>query len=342
MRVLAFTGGHTISSARYRVRQLIGPLSKEAIVVTEYIAKYSSWPPPCKWIRPFWFLLTLAQRLPGIVTSRSYDLTILQREMVSTFVTLEGFTRRPRVIDIDDAVWLHQRGHNFKHLLRMCDAAVCGNTFLADHVSQVTPEVLVLPTLVDSMRFKPAHDMKETKSRPIIGWSGLHSGSKYLLAIEKPLKIVLEKYPDALLRIVSDKAPDLSAIPKHRMQFVRWSPEDSVEVGSLQDMTVGLMPIDDTLWSRGKCSYKMLLYMACGIPVVVSPYGMNSEVLSKGMVGFGAKSDDQWVEAISALIENSSLGQTLGANGRSVVLEHYSISSQLPLFVNFLRKVRNG
>lgn len=340
IRVAAFTGGRTMSSARFRIRQLIAPLSWESIDVAENAALFSSWPPRSRWLRPIWFLATLGQRLPAVVRSHQYDLTILQREMVSTYVTLEGLTRCPRVMDVDDAVWLHERGAFFKRLLRKCEAAICGNDFLAAYVSTVIPNILVLPTLVDTMRFQPDNAMQARNSRPIIGWSGLHAGSKYLLTIERPLKLLLEKYPDVVLRIVSDRPVHFSILPKRQIQFVKWSPE--IEVGSLQDITMGLMPIDDSLWSRGKCSYKMLLYMACGIPVVVSPYGMNREVLSQSEVGYGAQSDDEWVDAMSALIDDSSLRMAFGKNARSVVLDNYSITSQLPRLVNFLKRLSNA
>lgn len=339
MRIAAFTGGRTISSARFRVRQLIKPLSHQSIRVTEFPAAFSSWPPRNRWMRPLWFPATILERIPAVIRSHSFDLTILQREMVSTFNTLEGFTGGPRVMDVDDAVWLHPRGANFQRILKLCDAAICGNSFLSDYVSKTVSNIIEVPTLVDTERFQPIIGTTRGEERPIIGWSGLHAGSKYLLAIERPLKIVLEKYPDAILRIVSDRRPEFNELPPDRIQFVRWSSDYSIEVGTMQNLTVGLMPIDDSLWSRGKCSYKMLLYMACGIPVVVSPFGMNADVLSKADVGFGAKTDDEWVDAISALIESWTLNKSLGENARSVVCDNYSIASQLPNLTKFLKGI---
>lgn len=340
IRVAAFTGGSTMSSARFRIRQLVDPLRHAAIDVTEYIARFSSWPPASRWIRPIWFPVTLGQRLPAILGSYRHDLTILQREMASTFVTLEGLTKSPRVMDVDDAVWLHPRGIFFKKILAKCEAAICGNNFLASYVSTFIPKILVLPTLVDTLRFKPPNTLPVSGSRPIIGWSGLHVGSRYLLTIEKPLMRLLERYPDAILRIVSDRRIEFSIIPNDRIQFIKWSPE--VEVKTLQKITIGLMPIDDSPWSRGKCSYKMLLYMACGIPVVVSPYGMNRDVLSKGEVGYGPKSEDEWFDAMSTLIDNSALRSTFGNNARSVVVDYYSINSQIHQLVEFLVDISNG
>src|SRR5215831_2933661 len=106
IRVAAFTGSRTISSPRFRVRQYIPHLRQQEIYVTEHIARFGSWPPDKKAYRPLWFPVTVLDRVPSVVRSYQYDLTLLQREMVSTLVTLERFTRRPRVLDVDDAVWL--------------------------------------------------------------------------------------------------------------------------------------------------------------------------------------------------------------------------------------------
>jgi glycosyltransferase involved in cell wall biosynthesis len=92
-------------------------------------------------------------------------------------------------------------------------------------------------------------------------------------------------------------------------------------------MSVGLMPIDDTLWSRGKCSYKMLLYMACGVPVVVSPFGMNKDVLAQADVGFGAVSDEDWMTAIGRLLDDAAQARATGMRGREVVERHYSLAA---------------
>jgi glycosyltransferase involved in cell wall biosynthesis len=90
-------------------------------------------------------------------------------------------------------------------------------------------------------------------------------------------------------------------------------------------MSIGIMPLDDSLISRGKCSFKMLLYMACGLPVVVSPFGMNREVLEKGEVGLAAISCDDWVDRLDSLLRRTDERRRMGHNGRAVVMDHYSI-----------------
>lgn len=119
------------------------------------------------------------------------------------------------------------------------------------------------------------------------------------------------------------------------VEFVRWSPKN--EVQTIQEMSVGLMPIDDTPWSRGKCSYKMLLYMACGIPVVVSPYGMNDEVLSKGRAGLSAKSHSEWIDSIDWLLDSPGDRLSMGITGRNIVETEYSLNVLAPRMASYLR-----
>lgn len=336
IRVAAFTGGRSISSRRFRVQQYLPHLQKLGIDVTEYVARFGSWPPTQKFSRPFWLAATLLDRLPGVFNSREYDVTLLQREMVSTLVTLERFTRRPRILDVDDAVWLNPRADkSFRTLVGMCDGVICGNNFIAENVSRWHDRITVLSTAVDTDRFRPSDAASRPLGKLIIGWSGLNSGFKYLLGIEGALVEVLSKYQDAILRVVSDVRPAFQMLDPARVEYIPWSPEN--EVATIQAMNVGLMPIDDSLWSKGKCSYKMLLYMACGVPVVVSPYGMNSEILGYGNVGFGPPDERGWIESISWLLDNLKHGHQMGRAGRKVVEERFSLSSSAPRMALFLR-----
>jgi glycosyltransferase involved in cell wall biosynthesis len=104
-------------------------------------------------------------------------------------------------------------------------------------------------------------------------------------------------------------------------------------------MTIGIMPLEDSVICRGKCSFKMLQYMACGIPVVVTPCGMNAEVLQKGCVGFGARTDAEWIDALDALITNPDLAARMGQAGRAVVERDYSLNVLAPRLAGILRGV---
>lgn len=249
--------------------------------------------------------------------------------------TLERFSKRPRFLDVDDAVWLNGRRSaiHFPSLVKSCDRILCGNIYICENVSKWNRNVRLLPTAVDTTRFHPKRS--DSANRLIIGWSGLNAGAKYLLNIEDALYQLLSRRRDAVLRVVSDARPSFTKLEDSMVEFVRWSPKN--EVQTIQEMSVGLMPIDDTPWSRGKCSYKMLLYMACGIPVVVSPYGMNDEVLSKGRAGLSAKSHSEWIDSIDWLLDSPGDRLSMGITGRNIVETEYSLNVLAPRMASYLR-----
>ena len=278
------------------------------------------------------------ERIPSAIRSHGYDLTLLQRELVSTLTTLEPFTKRPRVFDVDDAVWLNRGGRTgFATILKMCDGVICGNDFIAEHARPWNDNLCVLPTAVDTDRYLPSPERRRRATRRIIGWSGLSSGLKYVAEIEEALCSVLPRHPDVLLRIVSDKPPTFQHLSASQFEYIPWSPGNEVE--TIQEMSVGLMPVEDSLWARGKCSYKMLLYMSCGIPVVVSPVGMNQEVLALGKIGFGPRSPAEWSDTLEWLLQNPEQGQAMGQAGRKIVEERYSIHVCVPRLASFLHTV---
>jgi len=230
-------------------------------------------------------------------------------------------TKAPRVLDVDDAIWVSGGERFASRLASLCETVICGNEFLADAFSGWSKCVTVLPTGIDTERYLPEPGIYGRR-RPIVGWSGTSSGHKYLRGIEDALVAILGKYPEVMLRIVSDVKPRLSKIPPERVEFRHWSAD--TEVAVLQDLTVGVMPLTDSIWERGKCSLKMLAYMACAIPVVVSPVGMNREVLECGPCGFGAGSSGEWIDAIGWLLENPDKAIEMGRAGRRIVEGHYS------------------
>ena len=321
--VAAFTAGRNVPASRFRVRQYIDGLKQYGVELSEFYPRAGGYPPEGKWTRPFWAVASLAGRMPDIARSFSYDVTLLQREMLSTFLTLEPFTKRPRVLDVDDAIWLNRESAFARKLAEISDSVICGNSFLAEYFRRWNANITILPTAVDTKRFVPL-EVTSSGDSPVIGWSGNRSGFADLKIVEAPLRTLLTQYPKARLRVMADEHPALD-VPAHQLEFVPWSPE--IEVQTIQSMDIGIMPLRDTLWSRGKCSYKMLLYMSCGIPVVVSPVGMNAEILELGSIGESANSADDWISALEALISNAKLAASMGEQGRVVVLNRFSVEA---------------
>ena len=242
MNIAAFTGSHTISSRRFRVLQYLDFLKKRGIDVDEFIANYGSWPPTEGWKRPIWFILTFLDRIQPVIRSRKYDLTLLQRELISTLFTLERFAGRPLIIDVDDAVWLtsDRSRKNFLKLIRFADGIICGNSYIYESLADFNSNRVILPTAVDTRRFNVKRNNNNNK-RKIIGWSGLAAGSKYLLSVEKPLMQILENDSNAILRVVSDSIPNFRLLKPHMLEYIKWTPEN--EVSTIQEMDIGLMPL---------------------------------------------------------------------------------------------------
>src|SRR5208282_35082 len=159
----------------------------------------------------------------------------------------------------------------------------------------------------------------------------------YLYAIEPALREVLRNHPEARLRVVSSSPPKFQTLPAEQVEFVPYARQE--EAADIQGMTIGIMPLDDSVGSRGKCSFKMLQYMACGLPAVVSPVGMNAEVLRQGEVGFGARNLREWVDGLEMLLKDPDLCAGMGKAGRMVVEQNYSLEVLAPRLAKILFRV---
>ena len=184
LRVAAFTGGVTVPSARFRVRQYMPALLQQGVAISEMPSRFGIYPPQNKWIRPFWAGATLAEQIPKIIKSHQYDVVLLQREMLSSFVTLEPLTKTPRVLDVDDAIFLHRNGDFARRLAQISDQMICGNTYLADWFSAWNKDITVIPTAVDTDRYVPVIKQGKCEGEIIIGWIGTSGNLKYVYAIE--------------------------------------------------------------------------------------------------------------------------------------------------------------
>jgi glycosyltransferase involved in cell wall biosynthesis len=334
--VAAFSGGVDVPGARFRMRPYVTPLRAYGIELVEYPSRAGQYPPVERSRRPAWAARNLASRLADVrrAHARGAAVSYLQREFLATTVTLERLTPRPRVLDVDDSIWLYGGERFARRLAGLCDVVACGNAFLAEWFARSHRRVELLPTAVDTAHFVPSAAPPDDDA-PVIGWSGSASTLHYLHAIERPLAAVLRRHPRARLRVLCDRAPSLASLGE-RVEFVRWSQDG--ELRALQGMTVGLMPLDDTVASRGKCSLKMLLYMACGVPAVVSPVGANRDVLACGDdVALTAATDDDWVGALDLLLRDPRRARALGARGRAAVEASYSVRAIAPRLAAILR-----
>ena len=222
LKVAAITGGRYIPSARFRVRQYLPALLSHDVCIEEFQTHTIAYPPQQRWMRPAWAAVRLAEMTRVTLQSRRYDVTLLQREMMSTLATLERWTGRPRVLDVDDAIHLYRGGSPAKTLAKKCDRIICGNSHLAEIFQQWNSDVVVLPTAVDTERYCP-RSSSTPRRHIVLGWIGTSANLRYLQAIEPALVTVLKQYPDVLLHVVCDKAPKMKKIKSERMQYTPWS-----------------------------------------------------------------------------------------------------------------------
>jgi glycosyltransferase involved in cell wall biosynthesis len=327
MLVAAYTGGLMIPSARARVRQYIAPLARMGIEVREYPLPWGNILPKKKALRPLWMPATAFARMASLVRSWTADVTWISRQLLPAFIPLQGLAHRPMILDVDDAVWLNSGGRRAAELARACDVVVCGNSYLAERFACWNSNVAVIPTAVDTTRYRPpAHTAQtdaENSSAPVLGWIGTSGNFPFLYAIEPALERVFHSFPQAKLLVVADRPPLFEHLAAHQVEFQLWSPQ--AELVAFARMTIGLMPLVDNEWCRGKCSYKMLCYMAAALPVVVSATGMNRELLALGEIGLSAGNEKEWIDGLIALLENAALRRQMGATGRAIVEQRFSL-----------------
>lgn len=338
IKVAALTSGVNVPSTRFRVRQHIGPLREAGICVREYMSLIDKYSPPPRSLdflgrwgfsvgHALWKCVKAAAALPGLTGSWRAQVTWLSRGILPGVLVFEPILRRPYIFDVDDAIWCSPPFGRFamKQIARNAQVVLAGNSYIADWFSPYAGDVRIVPTAVDTDLIRPRKASKNgTGSESYtIGWIGTSSNYASLYRIEKSLEQFL-RHHQAQFLIVCDQPPKFIRLPPEKLRYVKWSPEE--EVKALHQMDIGLMPLLPDEWSLGKCSFKMLQYMAAGLPVVVSPVGMNVEVLSMGDIGFPAVTQDDWYEALSSLYHDPSLAHRYGAMGRLIVEKHFSRS----------------
>jgi len=335
LRVEAVLSGRSTPSSRFRVLQHVAPLRELGVEVSARpprINKYSS--VPDRWkrhrlvtasARPAFRALKVASRIPVAARSWSADLTWLEREVVPGKVTIEPLLHQPLLFDVDDAIWLISDEYAVasRRLARRARCVLAGNDFLAGWFGDIAPTVERVWTAIDTDRFAPRTGADPGSGRFVVGWTGSATTLPYLLSIERPLAKFLDAARDAKLVVIADIAPQLRDLPPERVEFVRWSP--SREAPVVAGFDAGLMPLPDSDWARGKCAFKMLQYLSCGLPAVVSPVGMNRQVLDMADVGIAASSPDEWVEALLQLYSDRDRARRLGCSGRQLVERTFSV-----------------
>jgi glycosyltransferase involved in cell wall biosynthesis len=240
---------------------------------------------------------------------------------------------KPVIFDYDDAIFHMYDSMPFLRdklgsLLAGSDAIVAGNHYLAEYARRWSPSVHVIPTVVDTGQYVPT--AAQRNGPPVIGWIGSPSTWAYVRPILPVLKRLCASGHAKFLAVGGGIDAEFDKFPG--MECRDWA-EDR-EISDVQSMDIGIMPLPDEPWARGKCGYKLIQYMACGLPVVASPIGVNSSIVRNDESGLLATSTEEWRIALERLLENPVLRAMYGRNGRERAVADYSLESQAPHIVS--------
>lgn len=237
------------------------------------------------------------------------------------------------ILDIDDAIYLKEpkwvghirpisrtRESKFQYLVSKCQLIVTGNQELEKKVKSFTDKTKILPTGIDTNKHLKATN--ENAHTCNIVWIGLPSNLRYLETLHSTFTTLSKKHPHFVLRIICSQFPDWQDV---KLEKIEWSTE--IEKQTLIDSDIGIMPLDNSEYSKGKCAFKLLQYMSARLPCVASPVGANREIVKNGVNGYLASTEEEWLEKLSALIENPALRKEMGEEGEKISLDQYNQSN---------------
>ncbi len=296
------------------------------------------------------FFKSAMRRLRDVMQSNHYDIIFVQREafMTGSIYFEKKFARSHAklVFDFDDAIWNHdvsEANRKFgwlkdpgktSRIISLSDLIIAGNRYLADYASRFNDKVVIIPTTIDTEEYRVLQN-HTPKEKIVIGWSGSITTIRHFEMAIPFLRKLKNKFGDKLeFRVIGDgnyrnEELGISGIP--------WKKED--ELKELSAFDIGIMPIPDDDWSKGKCGLKGLQYMALEIATVMSPVGVNSTIINDGENGFLAAGVDEWVEKLSQLITDYDLRKKFGKAARKTVEDYYSVKSQQQVYLDVFNKL---
>ena len=287
------------------------------------------------------------RRLGHVLAASGYDYVFVHREAAPlgppVFEWLLAKVLRKRIIyDFDDAIWLANTSEANKiaaglkwhqKVAKICGWAYknsCGNAYLANYARQYNASAFVNPTTIDTVHLHNQVRDQLQAGPLVIGWTGTHSTLKYLLPLVPVLAQLEAEGLEFEFRVISNQPPNFDQ-PLRSLRFIPW--QKATEIADLLTFHVGLMPLEDDPWAKGKCAFKALQYMALGIPALVSPVGMNSEVVQHGYNGYICRTPEDWHQGLRALLTDARHRQTLGLAARATIEQRYSVLANTPNFL---------
>ncbi len=273
-------------------------------------------------------------RIPLLFNQTGYDLIWQNRLLQLHHSFWEKRLKKPVIFDFDDAIWINEGEKQVKSKVERSQMIFAGNEFLADFARAYNSNVQVVPTTVDTENLFPVKSAQDTFT---IGWIGTKSNFQYLEMIKNVLLDFLSTDKSARLMIVSSELPGFLRGRNEQIVFKHWSAEKENEL--INEFSVGIMPLADSTWTRGKCGYKLLQYLACGKPIIASPVGINARIMKEADIGITASAPGEWLSALKEIKNETSLSMLRGANGRTLVLEKYSCAAWAKTIVRYMKMI---
>ena len=290
----------------------------------------------------------LGRRLSLVRRVKDYDLVYILREAAllgpPIFEHLIHQRRVPIVFDFDDAVFVSYRSPSngylsylkfaskTKTICRIASHVMVGNPYLAEYARQVNDRVTVIPTTIDTEKYRVPQRTERT-GPPVIGWTGSYSTVQHLDTLRGALTKLAER-ESFRLRVIGTPTYELPGV---EVEAMKWHADTELE--DLSAIDIGMMPLPEDRWSKGKCGLKALQFMALGIPTVCSPVGVNTDIIQDDENGFIAGTEDEWVEKLTRLLRSAELRQRLGQAGRATVEQKYSAITQTPRVYEIFKSV---
>lgn len=351
MKILALTRYTALgASSRMRTYQFLPALNSAFIKVDvapllrdSYIINLYSGKPP-NWLQIF---MDYFKRLVILFSAKHYDLLWIEKELFQNFPPwiekLLAAFGVPYVIDIDDAIFhtyelakspLKRLFRNKIDLvMRKSRLVTCGSPYLAQRAIQAgASRVEIIPTVIDMERYGILKQHGNARSPLRVIWIGTPGTVRYLDTISLALKELATMIDFELLTVGA-----CYSIDGVRSSYIPWTEE--TEVASILEGDIGIMPLVDSPFERGKCGYKLIQYMACGLPVVASPIGVNAQIVHHHENGFLAQRTSDWINSLRSLIIDSDLRSRQGLKGRQMVSSGYSLQNAAPRLITLLRSV---
>ncbi|MDA7761913.1 glycosyltransferase family 4 protein [Crocinitomicaceae bacterium] len=274
------------------------------------------------------------RRLITIIFIYKYDYVFIHREVshlgppIFEFIIAKIF-RKPYIYDFDDAIWLanysesNAKVHRLKaywkvkYCIKWAGQITVGNSYLANYARSLNNNVIIIPTTIDTLNY---HNINtDYNQKIVIGWTGTHTTMRFLDFLVPIIKKLEARY-DFEFRVISNQEPkyDLNSL-----RFIKW--ERNTEIQDLNQISIGVMPLEQDIWSEGKCGFKCLQYMSLGIPSVVSPVGVNEEIIQHGENGLIATTEIEWEKSLESLIQSIDLRKKIGLQGKETIKSRYSV-----------------